>query len=211
MDVKKVVPSMTWKWDPIISFCVGESIRKVNLRKQTHNMSRSNDVRNKDITKVRWRIQTTVVLILRFVWISIWLLSHIILLEILHLIYLKCSPNLTLSLYCALIWSFRNVDLWRYKRKSKAIPHILCFSHWSGPNYFFHAWHINFWKPFQCKGFLCTLKHHCCLKYFIVNAEHCIVLQVRIIVIYYLGYWKIIYLCLIIGEWTWKSLMCSLW
>ena len=49
VDVKKVVPSMTWKGDPIISFCVGESIRKVNLRKQTHNMSTSNDVRNKDI------------------------------------------------------------------------------------------------------------------------------------------------------------------
>ena len=44
---------MTWKGDPIISFCVGESIRKVNLRKQTHNMSTSNDVRNKDITKVQ--------------------------------------------------------------------------------------------------------------------------------------------------------------
>ena len=41
VDVKKVVPSMTWKGDPIISFCVGESIRKVNLRKQTHNMSTS--------------------------------------------------------------------------------------------------------------------------------------------------------------------------
>ena len=44
---------MTWKRDPIISFCVGESIRNVNLRKQTHNMSTNNDVRNKDITKVQ--------------------------------------------------------------------------------------------------------------------------------------------------------------
>ena len=58
---------MTWKGDPIISFCVGESIRKVNLRKQTHNMSTSNDVRNKDITKVQRRIQTTAVFVLRFV------------------------------------------------------------------------------------------------------------------------------------------------
>ena len=53
VDVKKVAPSMTWKRDTIISFCVGESIRKINLRKQTHNMSTSNDVRNKDITKVQ--------------------------------------------------------------------------------------------------------------------------------------------------------------
>ena len=53
VDVKKVTPSMTWKGDTIISFCVGESIRKINLRKQTHNMSTSNDVRNKDITKVQ--------------------------------------------------------------------------------------------------------------------------------------------------------------
>ena len=45
VDVKKAVPSMTWKADPIISFCVGESIRKVNLRKQTHNMSISNETR----------------------------------------------------------------------------------------------------------------------------------------------------------------------
>ena len=67
VDVKKVVSSMTWKGDPIISFCVGESIRKVNLRKQTHNMSTSNDVRNKDITKVQRRIQTTAVFVLRFV------------------------------------------------------------------------------------------------------------------------------------------------
>ena len=37
VDVKKVVPSMTWKEDPIISFCVCESIRKVNLRKRAHN------------------------------------------------------------------------------------------------------------------------------------------------------------------------------
>ena len=51
--VKKVVPSLTWKGDPIISFCVGESIRKVNLRKQIHNVSTSNGVRNKDITKVQ--------------------------------------------------------------------------------------------------------------------------------------------------------------
>ena len=52
VDVKEVVSSMTWKGDPIILFCVGESIRKVNIRKQTHNMSTSNDIRNKDITKV---------------------------------------------------------------------------------------------------------------------------------------------------------------
>ena len=52
-DIKKVVPSMTWKGDPIISLCVGESLRKVNLRQQTHNMSTSNDVRNKDIIKVQ--------------------------------------------------------------------------------------------------------------------------------------------------------------
>ena len=59
---------MTWKRDRIISFCVGESIRKVNLRKQTHNNnSTSNDIRNKDITKVQRRIQTTVVFVLRFV------------------------------------------------------------------------------------------------------------------------------------------------
>ena len=51
--VKKVVPSLTWKGDPIISFCVGESIRKVNLRKQIHNVSTSKGVRNKDITKVQ--------------------------------------------------------------------------------------------------------------------------------------------------------------
>ena len=45
---------MTWKRDPIISFCVGESIRKVNPHKQTHNNnSTSNDIRNKDITKVQ--------------------------------------------------------------------------------------------------------------------------------------------------------------
>ena len=43
-DIKKFSPSMTRKGDPIISFCVGESIRKVNLCKQTHNMSTSNDV-----------------------------------------------------------------------------------------------------------------------------------------------------------------------
>ena len=53
VDVKKVVPSMTSKRDPIISFCVGESIRNVNLRKQTHSMSTNNDVRNKGITKVQ--------------------------------------------------------------------------------------------------------------------------------------------------------------
>ena len=35
VDVKKVVLSMTCKEDPIISFCVGESIRKLNLHKQT--------------------------------------------------------------------------------------------------------------------------------------------------------------------------------
>ena len=44
---------MTWIGDPIISFCVGESIRKVNLCKQTHDMSSSNDVRNKEITKLQ--------------------------------------------------------------------------------------------------------------------------------------------------------------
>ena len=44
---------MTWTGDLIISFCVGESIRKVNLHKQTHNTSASNDVQNKDITKVQ--------------------------------------------------------------------------------------------------------------------------------------------------------------
>ena len=49
LDIKKVAPFMTWKGDPIILFCVVESIRKVNVRKQTHNMSTSNDVRNKDI------------------------------------------------------------------------------------------------------------------------------------------------------------------
>ena len=66
-DVKKVIPSVTWKGNPIISFCVGESFRKVNLRKQTHNMSTSNDVRNKDITKSTVTLQTTVVFVLRFV------------------------------------------------------------------------------------------------------------------------------------------------
>ena len=96
VHVKKAVPSMTWKGDSIISFCVGESIREVNLHKETHSMSTSNGVWNKDITKVQWRIQATVVFVLRFVWISIWLLSNLILLEILHLIYLKCSRNLTL-------------------------------------------------------------------------------------------------------------------
>ena len=35
VDVKKVVPFITWKGDPVILFCVGESISKVNLRKQT--------------------------------------------------------------------------------------------------------------------------------------------------------------------------------
>ena len=49
LDIKKVAPFMTWKGDPIILFCVVESIRKVSVRKQTHNMSTSNDVRNKDI------------------------------------------------------------------------------------------------------------------------------------------------------------------
>ena len=44
---------MTWKKDPINLFCVGESIEKVNLHKETHNMSTSNDVQNKDITKVQ--------------------------------------------------------------------------------------------------------------------------------------------------------------
>ena len=53
VDVKKVVPFMTWKGDPSISFCVGESIRNVHLCKQTRNMSTRNDVRNKDITKVQ--------------------------------------------------------------------------------------------------------------------------------------------------------------
>ena len=53
VDVKNVVPSVTWKGDPIISFSLCESIRKVNLCKQTHNMSTSNDIRNKDITKVQ--------------------------------------------------------------------------------------------------------------------------------------------------------------
>ena len=43
---------MTWKGDPISSFYVGESIRKVNLRKQTHNISSSNNIQNKDVTKV---------------------------------------------------------------------------------------------------------------------------------------------------------------
>ena len=57
---------MTWKGDPIISFCVSES-KKVNLRKQRHNMSTSNDARNKDITKVQSRVQTTVVFVLSFV------------------------------------------------------------------------------------------------------------------------------------------------
>ena len=60
VDIKKAVPSITWKGDPIISFCVG------NLCKQTHNMSTSNDVRNKDITKVLERIQLTVVFVPRF-------------------------------------------------------------------------------------------------------------------------------------------------
>ena len=53
IDVKRVVPSMNWKGDPIIQFCVGESIWRINLRKQTHNMSTSNDVRKKDIKKVQ--------------------------------------------------------------------------------------------------------------------------------------------------------------
>ena len=53
VDNKKVVPSMTWKGDPIISSCVSESIRKANLRKQTHTVSISNDMQNKDITKVQ--------------------------------------------------------------------------------------------------------------------------------------------------------------
>ena len=53
VDVEKVVSSMTWKGDPIISFCVGESIKKVNLRKKTRNMSTNNDERNNDITKVQ--------------------------------------------------------------------------------------------------------------------------------------------------------------
>ena len=53
VDVKKVLPSMTWKGDLIISFCVGESVRKVNLHKLTHNTSTSNNVQNKDITKVQ--------------------------------------------------------------------------------------------------------------------------------------------------------------
>ena len=44
---------MTWKGDPIVSFCVGESIKKVNLRKKTRNMSTNNDERNNDITKVQ--------------------------------------------------------------------------------------------------------------------------------------------------------------
>ena len=35
---------MTWKGDSIISFCVGESIREVNLHKETHSMSTSNGV-----------------------------------------------------------------------------------------------------------------------------------------------------------------------
>ena len=35
-----------------------------------------------------------------------------------------------------------------YKRESKVILHILCFTHWSGPNYFFHTWHINFLHKF---------------------------------------------------------------
>ena len=57
-DVKKVVPSMTWKRDPINLFSVGESIGKVNLHKEAHNMTTSNDVQNKDITKVQRHIQT---------------------------------------------------------------------------------------------------------------------------------------------------------
>ena len=48
-----VVPSMTWKGDPIISFCVGESITKGNLCKKIHDMSTNNNVRNKDLTKVQ--------------------------------------------------------------------------------------------------------------------------------------------------------------
>ena len=35
-DIKKVVSSMTWKGDPIISICAGESVRNVNLCQQTH-------------------------------------------------------------------------------------------------------------------------------------------------------------------------------
>ena len=67
VDVKGVVPSMTWKGDPVISVCVGESTWKVNLHKQTHNMSASNDIQNNDIIKVQWCIQTTVIFVLRFV------------------------------------------------------------------------------------------------------------------------------------------------
>ena len=48
---------MTWKGDPIISFCVGESIGKVNLRKQTCNMSTSNDVRKKQKYSDKYRQQ----------------------------------------------------------------------------------------------------------------------------------------------------------
>ena len=48
---------MTWKGDPIISFCVGESIGKVNLRKQTRNMSTSNDVRKKQKYSDKYRQQ----------------------------------------------------------------------------------------------------------------------------------------------------------
>ena len=44
---------MTWKGDPIISFRVGESVRKANLRKQTHKMSTNNGLRKIDITKVQ--------------------------------------------------------------------------------------------------------------------------------------------------------------
>ena len=53
VDDKKVISTMTWKGDPIILSWVGESIRKVNLHKQTHFISTSNDMRNKDITKVQ--------------------------------------------------------------------------------------------------------------------------------------------------------------
>ena len=129
-------------------------------------------------TKVQWCIQTTVVFVLRFVWISIWLLSYLILLEILRIVYLKyiqiCPYHLINQsvIYYALIWSFSNVDLRSYKRESIAILYIFCFAHWIGPNYFFHTWHLKFWKPFQCKVFLCTRRHRCCLKCFIVNAQH---------------------------------------
>ena len=172
VDVKKVVPFMTWKGDPIILFCVGESITKVNLRKQTHNISTSNDIRNKctvvhtDNSCFCWKVRLNINLIIK----SPYSFTNLVL-SIFEMQSKFVLINQSL-IYYALIWSFHSVDLRRYKKESKAILHILCFAHWSWPNYFCHTWHINFWKPFQCKVFPCTLKNHC------------------IIVIYYLGYWN---------------------